>query len=149
MSALKSCIDINKSQTNFWKYFLQGKASFFRAKNSNVTTKTLWSVLCWLLLWLADSQPKLYWIKEWVETSSKKMLPLADTPHISRCYIHTAITWSCKQYNVSMQDHIKSIYRTRAIITRGLYTFYPLFEVQKCFFLIFWPYVWLLFQSSF
>ena len=26
------------------------------------------------------------------------------------------------------------IYRTRAIITRGLYTFYPLFEVQKRFF---------------
>ena len=28
----------------------------------------------------------------------------------------------------------KSDYRTRAIITRGLYTFYPLFEVQKRFF---------------
>ena len=27
-----------------------------------------------------------------------------------------------------------SIYRTRAIITRGLYIFYPLFEVQKRFF---------------
>ena len=26
------------------------------------------------------------------------------------------------------------IYRTRAIITRGLYNFYPLFEVQKRFF---------------
>ena len=25
------------------------------------------------------------------------------------------------------------IYRTRAIITRGLYIFYPLFEGQKCF----------------
>ena len=29
---------------------------------------------------------------------------------------------------------VKTIYRTRAIITRGLYTFYPLFEVQKTFF---------------
>ena len=28
----------------------------------------------------------------------------------------------------------KSMYRTRAIITRGLYTFYSLFEVQKRFF---------------
>ena len=28
----------------------------------------------------------------------------------------------------------KSIYRMRALITRGLYTFYPLFEVQKRFF---------------
>ena len=26
----------------------------------------------------------------------------------------------------------KIIYRTRAIITRGLYTFYPLFEVHLC-----------------
>ena len=32
-----------------------------------------------------------------------------------------------------LQKHIsKSIYRTRAIITRGLYTFYPLFEVHLC-----------------
>ena len=28
----------------------------------------------------------------------------------------------------------ESTYRTRAIITRGLYIFYPLFEGQKCFF---------------
>ena len=45
-------------------------------------------------------------------------------------------------------------YRTHAIITRGLYTFYPLLEVQKrffkgSFFLKFWPYVWLVFKSSF
>ena len=29
---------------------------------------------------------------------------------------------------------LKYVYRTRAIITRGLFTFYPLFEVQKTFF---------------
>ena len=29
----------------------------------------------------------------------------------------------------------KSMYRTRTIITRGLYSFYPLFEVQKRFFM--------------
>ena len=29
---------------------------------------------------------------------------------------------------------LKITYRTRAIITRGLYTFYPLFGVQKRFF---------------
>ena len=27
---------------------------------------------------------------------------------------------------------IDTLYRTRAIITRGLYTFYPLFEVHLC-----------------
>ena len=40
------------------------------------------------------------------------------------------------------------IYRTRAIITRGLYTFYLLFEKQfmDC---DLWPYVWLVFKSGF
>ena len=33
-----------------------------------------------------------------------------------------------------LQVEISPTYRTRAIITRGLYTFYPLFEVQKRFF---------------
>ena len=37
-------------KTTFGKYFLWGKNTFFRAKNFNVSTKTLWSVLCWLLL---------------------------------------------------------------------------------------------------
>ena len=42
-------------------------------------------------------------------------------------------------------------YRTRAIITRGLYTFYPLPKTffQGAFFLKFWPYVWLVFKSGF
>ena len=35
----------------FWEvFFTGGKTSFFRAKNVNVSTKTIWSVLCWLLL---------------------------------------------------------------------------------------------------
>ena len=37
--------------------------------------------------------------------------------------------------NVQRLDFLRYVvYRTRAIITRGLYTFYLLFEVQKCFF---------------
>ena len=52
------------------------------------------------------------------------------------------------------KDHHNLIYRTRAIITRVLYTFGSLFEVQKrffkeLFFLKFWPYVWLVFKSGF
>ena len=35
-----------------------------------------------------------------------------------------------KQQNISKDHHYK--YRTRAIITRGLYIFYPLFEVHLC-----------------
>ena len=33
-----------------------------------------------------------------------------------------------------LKVHVFFIYRTRAIITRGLYTFYQLFKVQKYFF---------------
>ena len=40
-------------------------------------------------------------------------------------------------------------YRKRAIMTRVLYTFYPIFEVQGAFFLKFWPYVWLVIKSGF
>ena len=36
-----------------------------------------------------------------------------------------------------------NIYRTRAIISRGLYTFYPLFEVHLGMYCDLWPYVWL------
>ena len=48
----------------------------------------------------------------------------------------------------------KNNYCMRVIITRGLYTFYPLFKVQKrffkgIFFLKFWPYFWLVFKSGF
>ena len=39
-----------KVKKKFGKYFLQGKNQFFRAKNLSVSTKTLWSVLCLLLL---------------------------------------------------------------------------------------------------
>ena len=53
-----------------------------------------------------------------------------------------------------MGQSLEEIYRTRAIITRGLYTFYPLFEVQKpffqgAFFLKFWSYEWLVLKSGF
>ena len=33
---------------------------------------------------------------------------------------------------IILQNLNKFRYRTRAIITRGLYTFYPLFEVHLC-----------------
>ena len=36
------------------------------------------------------------------------------------------------QGNLFIAMYLKSIYRTRAIITRGLYIFYPLFEVHLC-----------------
>ena len=41
-------------------------------------------------------------------------------------------------------------YRTRVMMIRGLYTFYPLFEVHLCTVTCdLWPYVWLVFKSGF
>ena len=40
------------------------------------------------------------------------------------------------------------IFRTRVIITCGLYTLHPLFEVDLGMYCDLWPYVWLLFKSG-
>ena len=65
-------------------------------------------------------------------------------------YRHTAPTASTALIDYTEVPALRNIiYRTRAVITRGLYTFYPLFEVKKgAFFLKFWPYVWLVFKSG-
>ena len=44
-------IKVYKSQKLLGSIFYSGKTSFFKAKNLSVSTKTLWSVLCLLLLW--------------------------------------------------------------------------------------------------
>ena len=41
--------------------FYGGKKSFFRATNFNVSTKTLWSVLCWLLSYCAAPLRDLFY----------------------------------------------------------------------------------------
>ena len=62
--------------------------------------------------------------------------------------------WSIQiLFYMRFQDKLNT-YHIRAIITRGLHTFHPLFKVQKrffqgSFFLKFWPYVWLVFKSGF
>ena len=44
-------------------------------------------------------------------------------------YLHDSFkSW----YNTLHIRLLIMIYRTRAVITRGLYTFYPLFEVHLC-----------------
>ena len=42
----------------------------------------------------------------------------------------------------------KTIYRARAIISRGLYTFLPHFQRPFMYYDL-WPYVWLVFKSGF
>ena len=44
-------IKVKKVKNKFGGLFFTGKNQFFKAKDFNVSTKTLWSVLCWLLLW--------------------------------------------------------------------------------------------------
>ena len=43
-------LSLKKVKKILGSIFYQWKTSFFRAKNFNVITKTLWSVICWLLL---------------------------------------------------------------------------------------------------
>ena len=43
------------------------------------------------------------------------------------------LIWGAFNNYANEQEGVDT-YRTRAIITRGLYTFYPIFEVQKRFF---------------
>ena len=68
----------------------------------------------------------------------------------SRLWVHSKevpsflaklVVWKSKCYNktkssswVHLGMYYKQMYRTRAIITRGLYIFYPLFGSQKRFF---------------
>ena len=46
------------------------------------------------------------------------------------------LIWSEERQDLQKPDWVSNIlklyYRTHAIITRGLYTFYPLFEVHLC-----------------
>ena len=48
----------------------------------------------------------------------------------------------------SVYIQITNDYRTRAIISRGLYTFLPHFQ-RPFMYCDLWPYVWLVFKSSF
>ena len=45
-------VKVKKLKKNLGSIFYRGKTRFFRAKNFNVSTTTLWSVLCWHLLWV-------------------------------------------------------------------------------------------------
>ena len=54
-----------------------------------------------------------------------------DTIFRGRSTVHKQGKYHCRVWGFS---YYLSMYRTRAIITRGLYTFYPIFEGQKRFF---------------
>ena len=80
-------IRVKNVRKHFGMYFYRGKNSFFRAKNFNVSTKTLWSVLCWLLLW---PQPKKYGLLKyftftalpaWLLTVEIKAFPQTNSSH--------------------------------------------------------------------
>ena len=60
-------IKVNKSQKKIkiGKYFLQGKFFFFKAKNLSVSTKTLWLVLCLLLLWMPTKNDVFFTTCSW------------------------------------------------------------------------------------
>ena len=71
----------------------------------------------------------MYYLWELLFSISKKR----RKPHCAST-LHTQARSSKAIGDVLCQRKKTFIYRTRAIITRGLYTFYPLFEVEKRFF---------------
>ena len=89
---------------------------------------------------------------------SLKFLPLCWVS-IQKQFVIASILW-CREYSIHIQKFdahklpsFKYIHHTCAIITPGLYTFYPIFQGQKrffgAFFVKFWPYVRLVFKSGF
>ena len=53
-----------------------------------------------------------------------------------------------KELKLDVCKQTKVIYRTRAIISRGLYTFLPYFQ-RPFMYCDLWPYVWLVFKGGF
>ena len=50
---------VNRSRKKMESIFYRGKTSFFRTKNLSVSTKTLWSVLCLLVLWFNNLEKEM------------------------------------------------------------------------------------------
>ena len=65
-----------------------------------------------------------YKLQKWQEYLGNNDEILSNLTWNDRNFDHIDVKWQESRYN----------YRTRAIITRGLYTFYPPLEVQKRFF---------------
>ena len=72
----------------------------------------------------------IFW-STWIETSGA--LLSINMPMVSIYGAHTTALLHVTNTSNNCAD-FASFYRTRPIITRRLYTFYPLFEVQKRFF---------------
>ena len=82
------------------------------------------------------------WLASCWEDSWEKVPPILSREHRlctnfftiklrQKNYHNYVISEIPRNYNILLMPEV-SYYRTRAIITRGLYTFYPLFEVHLC-----------------
>ena len=79
--------------------------------------------ICWNLYWsFPNFQCQEFWVPEPPLEPRKELQPVVQQPRPRNCKLKS--NW--QQWTPN--------YRTRAIITRGLYTFYTLFKVQNCFF---------------
>ena len=67
----------------------------------------------------------------------KSQVQHEEIDSISIASFRKTAKFSCESLTLKLYGIYIYTYRTRAIITRGLYTFYRLFEVQKRFFMFF------------
>ena len=51
-------IKVKKVKKEFGCMYFLWRTGYFRAKNSNLSTRILWSVICWLLLWCRNFKHK-------------------------------------------------------------------------------------------
>ena len=75
-------------------------------------------------------------VVQYIPKSPGKFMILQALPTIASLLFLLHLIHACilQSWNKTVETFHNLIYHMRAIITRGLYTFYPLFEVQKRFF---------------
>ena len=91
-----------------------------------------------------------------IRLKSNKQINLIFFPRKSSCSWRSNYCWRGQSFDTAVGFifwFYWQNYRTRAIITRGLYIFYPIFEdhffvFKEVFLTKFFPYVWLVFKSG-
>ena len=124
IAGLKICNDIAKaSSSTFGKtWSIQADPWFMEKLNKRDLHKK------WVVAPVAFA-PAQFCTRSIENFSKNYLLKIWMLRSIKMSKVYENKLWRCHCHK-----KVENEYCTRAIITRGLYNFYPLFEVQKCFF---------------
>ena len=106
-----------------------GQWYIFAATQQQTQTNICWDKTCmWVMEFKITTLPLLNWHHTHRQKNRQKIVPIISSAlnacmHTKQLYVSRAVSY----FNEPEFE-----YRTRTIITRGLYTFYPLFEVHLC-----------------